>query len=334
VPVVQLQNDAPENLGRAIGAVGGYLATQKQRKADKQQAQADKARTNAREDQEAADRHAETTSLIADRDAAAKRTATSDAASQLAQGAYQKYLPMLDSPPTQDGKPLKGPALLKALYAIRDRAFKEGMTDSQHLADFNTEIARVMQQNEPKISDVEHGLPQVKTSGKGAMTPAQIAQHYLGDATTRVLNSDLPDDQKKIYIDNFRKIAEPYLKMEPKALTPEQQYFKDHGVMPPTYQDLHPRPRAPSVRGEDGLTPGERLEERHWNLTHNPDGTPKRSPAKPSKPSEAAERDQDYQDMLAAIRKNPNKKDQYEKRFAAKWNRKPDDVDSDVPDDE
>lgn len=43
----------------------------------------------------------------------------------------------------------------------------------------------------------------------------------------------------------------------------------------PTWADLHPKPKAPGIRDASGLTPYEELENRRWNQTHNPNGSPK-----------------------------------------------------------
>jgi hypothetical protein len=283
VPVVQLQDDTGANLGTALGAAAGYFATQKQRKADKEAAAADKARTTAREDQAAADTHARIQSEIQKNNADLTDKTQQGVTAQKALGAYQANFPLLQSATVgPDGKKLTGQALANALYKLRNKALDEGAfsdpaTHEKYAKDFNDEIARIVAANAPKISDVEHGLPQPVTSGKNAWSPQQMAQHYLADATTRVLNSDMPEDQKKLYIDNFQKIAEPYLKMVPKpedASTAErrrefnldhnpdgtpkkapgegrtpsatEQYFLKNGYMPPSYAEAHPKPAKPT----------------------------------------------------------------------------------------
>jgi hypothetical protein len=287
IPVVQLQDQG--GLGTLIGMAGGYLLGNPARKAaqaDRQQKLAQTAVENKRADAAAADTHANIMSSIADRDATAKRTAANDTGTQLSQGAFQKYMPMLSSPPTVDGKPLKGPALANALYAIRNKAFTEGMTNDKNIADFNAEIARVTQANAPKIGDVEHGLPQPVTSGKKAWSPAQMANHYLADATTKVINSDMPDDQKKLYIANFQKIAEPYLKQIPtpaKPMTPyqQQQLEISRGRLGVEQQNANrPRvPREPGIqRNAQGLTPEDVITNAHWDAEHPKGGKPKTGP--------------------------------------------------------
>jgi hypothetical protein len=271
--VVQLQDDTGANLGSALGAAAGYFATQKQRKTDKAAATARQAATDTRVNQEAADTHANIQDLIKDRDATAQRTAANDTTTQLSTGAKQKYLPMLASPPTTDGKALTGPALTNALYAIRTKAINEGMTGKEDLAEFNTEIERLTQADKqahiPKVSDVEHGLPQLKPGA----TPQDISKHYLDAASRIIQNAGVPDDQKKLIAEQFQKLAADAIKAAPKP--PAQMTPYQTQELELRRESLN-RPRGGgSSRGADGLTPYEELENKRWTQTHNPDGSPK-----------------------------------------------------------
>jgi hypothetical protein len=275
MPITQLGQGQASGPGGAIGAaasiaglVGGFI----QGNAERKQRKAESDKTDAREDARAKDYHDEITSQVNAQNANAARQADTDKSAQLAQGAYAKYLPMLSSPPPgPDGKPLKGPALQNALTAIRNKAFSEGMTDDKHVADFNAEIARVMQQNAPKLSDVNLG-PEPVMDGKAAWTPQKVQQYYA-HAVTQVLSSDLPEDQKKIAIDTYTKMAANLLKEQPKQMTPYEQ--ARIGIERDKLN--HPRPSGGGGRGPDGLTPYERIENDRWNKTHNPDGTTKGS---------------------------------------------------------
>jgi hypothetical protein len=153
MPVVQLQDDTGSNIGSALGAVAGYFATQKQRKADKATAVADKQHTTAREDAAAADTHADIQSKIKQRDTQDTALTANSQAAQNALGAYNTYFPMLSNPPTKPGDPpLHGPALAKALQNVRIEAMNKGAfsdekTAQQRQTDFNTEIARILQED-------------------------------------------------------------------------------------------------------------------------------------------------------------------------------------------
>lgn len=95
MPVVQLQNDTGENLGKALGAVGGYLASGQERKAKKAQADA----LTARETQAAQDTHDNITNEIATRNASAANTTADRTNTEFQQGAYAKLSGMLKTPP-------------------------------------------------------------------------------------------------------------------------------------------------------------------------------------------------------------------------------------------
>ena len=80
------------------------------------------------------------------------------------------------------------------------------------------------------------------------------------------------------------------------------------------------------------LTPYEQIEVQHWNLTHNKDGTTKKAAS--GKPDVNTERDTDYEQMLQAIAKHPERKDEFVKRYANKYRLKADDVNDNLPDDD
>ena len=157
MPVQQLEGGG---LGNALGMVGGFLAANaganKQRKdaaAKAATATADKQHTTAREDAAAADTHANIQSLIHDRDVGQQNVTANNQNAQNALGAYNTYFPMLSNPPTKPGDPpLHGPALGKALQNIRIEAMNKGAfsdekTAQQRQTDFNTEIARILQED-------------------------------------------------------------------------------------------------------------------------------------------------------------------------------------------
>jgi hypothetical protein len=202
VPVVQLQDDTGSNIGSALGAAAGYFATQKQRKADKATATARQTASDQRADAAATDAHANLTSEIAARDAGAQRTDAQDKATQVSQGAYQKYFPMLSSPPTADGKPLHGPALAKALQNIKVAAMNGGMTGQQNITDFNTEVARITQadqtQNAQSFAGKEMALPGDPKQRLGVLLKRQQAERAVPGLDPKPTQDAIAATQKQI----------------------------------------------------------------------------------------------------------------------------------------
>jgi hypothetical protein len=88
MPVVQLQDDTGENLGRALGTAAGFFATRKTRAADK-----------AQRDREAEDTHANIQSEIAARTADTARADAESTNTVFQRGAYSKAVSLLASPP-------------------------------------------------------------------------------------------------------------------------------------------------------------------------------------------------------------------------------------------
>jgi len=149
--------------------------------------------------------------------------------------------------------------------ALVAQANAEGLTDEKLRNQLMADGQAVIASRSPKPQDVLHGIPQLKAGA----APKDIVQHYM-DAASRVAQSGLPDDQKKLLVDQFQKMAAAAQKSEPPQMTPYQS------ARLKIEQQNANRPRGGgSLRGADGLTPYEEIENRRWNQTHNPDGSPK-----------------------------------------------------------
>jgi hypothetical protein len=271
MPVVQLQNDTGANLGSALGAAAGYFATQKQRKADKATAVADKQHTTDREDAAAADTHADIQSKIKQRDTQDTALTNNTQNAQNALGAYNTYFPMLSTGTTgPDGKKLTGPALGKALQNIRIEAMNKGAfsdekTAQQRQTDFNTEIARILQ--EDKAASTQSFLgKEAKTAIPG--DPQQMLNFLLKHRlpAERAAGIDTKDTMAMI-TDAQRQVNEANLE--------RQRGTQNQNAAQRIQIQLDRPPAEHMPRNADGLTPYEELENRRWTQTHNPDGSPK-----------------------------------------------------------
>ena len=97
MPVTQLETDpnAGSGIGKIVGMVGGYLASNPERKAQKAQQDIE----NKRNAQQDADTHSNIQSEIASRTAATKREDTTSANTQFQNGAYSKAIALLGNLP-------------------------------------------------------------------------------------------------------------------------------------------------------------------------------------------------------------------------------------------
>lgn len=253
MPVVQLQNDTGENLGRALGTAAGYLATRKERAAKQQQATQEE-QLRAQQIQSEIQKNNQTVSNTdADRVEAARQ-----------QNLFQQFSARVNAGPPKGVDPQRWAASLQA------EANGAGLTDSnlrsQLIADGQATVAA----RAPKLSEVEHGLPQPVTAGKGAWTPQQMSQHYL-QAAARAMNSDMPDEQKKIVVGQFQKMAADALSGQ----TANERERHDRAMEENAGRRTDVYVQGGDGRRGGGITPYENIEIQHWNQTHNPDGTTK-----------------------------------------------------------
>lgn len=297
MPVVQLQDDTGANLGAALGTAAGYFATRKQRAAK-----------NALDNQTAKAYADNITSEIQSRNAATQQSQSDYQAKQLQEGLATKYAGLIKAGPPKGVDPMRWAASLQA------QANADGLTDPNLRAQLVSEAQATIAANAPKLSEVEHGLPQPVTSGKGAWTPQQTSQHYI-QAAARVMSSNMPDDQKKTLAGQYLQMAQAATKDQPPQITPYQQ--QELGIQSQRLgverQNAN-RPRVGNGRGPDGLTPYERIEQGHWNQTHNSDGT-----LKSSRQSIPQQRSKDADDAQAAINKGADY-DKVTQHYATKWN--------------
>lgn len=292
MPVVQLQDDTGANLGAALGTAAGYFATRKQRAAK-----------NALDNQTAKAYADNITSEIQSRNAATQQSQSDYQAKQLQEGLATKYAGLIKAGPPKGVDPMRWAASLQA------QANADGLTDPNLRAQLVSEAQATIAANAPKLSEVEHGLPQPVTSGKGAWTPQQTSQHYI-QAAARVMSSNMPDDQKKTLAGQYLQMAQAATKDQPPQITPYQQ--QELGIQSQRLgverQNAN-RPRVGNGRGSDGLTPYERITLGHWNQTHNPDGTVKSGAYHDTTGLTSMGRtlfDQDMQNYNRAIILNPN----------------------------
>jgi len=144
MPVVQLQDDTGSNIGSALGAVAGYFATQKQRKADKATATARQADLDKQNTQKNQDYHDEVTSKIQETAGQEARTKDQDVNAQFQQAANAKAINLLSSPPAgQDPAQWAQSVWTKATTPPSSGGL--GLTDSKMLGDLYTQVQTAVQ---------------------------------------------------------------------------------------------------------------------------------------------------------------------------------------------
>lgn len=209
MPVTQLQDQG--GIGQAIGMVGGYLLGNPARKA--KQAQQDIENKRADATANLATEHEKNYGDQVRANIAKDQAATQATTDQGTFDAHQRalasqYTPMLSAIP-------QGTDAKAWVQSVRNRANMEGFSDKDLRSAFDAEAARVIADHAPKLSDVTHGMAQLPVAkpgdknGKGSVagaTPQQISKHYM-DAAARVLSSDMPDEQKKLAVAQFQKMA-------------------------------------------------------------------------------------------------------------------------------
>lgn len=201
--VVQLDNPGP--VGTIAGMVGGYLLGNPERKAKKAQLDIENKRNadnDARLSDEQKTNAANVADAIKDRDINTGIAKTKSDATALSNNAFQTYMPMLENPPTTDGKPLHGPALAKALYNIKNTAFNKGMTDPQDSARFDAEIARITQadqaQHAQSFAGKEMALPGDPKQRLGVLLKRQQAERAVPGLDPKPTQDAIAATQKQI----------------------------------------------------------------------------------------------------------------------------------------
>jgi hypothetical protein len=312
--------------------VGGYLAGNAGRKAKQAQQDIENKRNAAsdqRLDKEAADTHANITDEIKNRDAGAAATAANDQATKLSTGAKQKYLPMLTSPPTADGKPLTGPALQNALYKIRTHAVNEGMTSKDDLAEFNTEIARIIQadqaQNAQSFASKEMALPGDPKQRLGVLLKRQQAERAIPGLDPKPTQDAIAATQKQITEAQAAAYQNANLtERKNHDATVEGQGAQRLGI--------EATRAARTGNGGSGIAAQDLAErKREFAIEHPTDASGKAIPKTPTPKTTTPEaRGADYAAAANAIQKGADR-DAVVKRFAAKWQLAPDKADALFP---
>jgi len=206
VPVVQLGQDQEGPAGgiaSILGLAGGFVAANAAKKRQQEQTQYDRQRNtieDARKDKAAQLYAQNVQSEMAARNATTTRDADTDAYTKLQRGLFGKYSALVNAGPPKGVDPRQWAA------SLQSRANADGLTDETFRNQLISDGQAVVAARAPKLSQVEHGLAQPVTSGKGAWAPQQMSQHWL-QAGARVMNSDMPDDQKKLIVGQFQKMA-------------------------------------------------------------------------------------------------------------------------------
>jgi hypothetical protein len=142
MPVQQLQND--QGLGSIIGAVGGYLAQNPERKAKKAQLDIENKRnaaSDARADAQAKDTHDNITNEIATRNATTQQTTADATNAQFQQGAYAKASTMLHNRP-------QGVPAQQWVAQVQKQVPTLGLTDPKLLGQLYGEAQGVITQDQ------------------------------------------------------------------------------------------------------------------------------------------------------------------------------------------
>lgn len=301
MPVTQLEDNSGANLGSALGAVGGYLATKKTRDADKLQKQIDAKAKSARDDQQAQDYHQNIQSEIATRAATGKRDDERNANTQFQNGAYGTLSAMLRSKPqgvtaqqwvahVQSQVPelkLTDPKLLGTLYGEAQDVLSKDQAETAAKFVKNEQVLpsdphqalgvlRHRQQAEGGVPGVDPKRTQdAITAMEKQITEAQTAAHQAA----------IEKRQQAADAENKRHhLADENKPREGRSPSAQEQYFVQHGYMPPSYAEAHPKPKADK------------------------------------KSSTQDARGKDADDANAAIAKPGADRDKIVKHFSAKWN--------------
>jgi hypothetical protein len=163
MPIVQLDDNTGENIGKALGAVGGYFATQKQRKADKAAATTRQANIDAQNAEELKAR-------IAGQKAQAKHLTDSDAYAGLQRTALTNALAKVSKGPPPGAT---GPALAAWAAKIKTDAMNvDHLTAGPEQATLEKALTdAVQQQHDSAIEQQDANLKLPPNFSK--MTPQQ-----------------------------------------------------------------------------------------------------------------------------------------------------------------
>jgi hypothetical protein len=268
MPVVQLQNDTGANLGSALGAAAGYFATQKQRKADKQAATTRQADLDKQNTQKNQDYHDEVTSKIQETAGQEARTKEQDVNAQFQQAANAKANNLLSSPPAgQDPAQWAQSVWTKATTPPSSGGL--GLTDSKMLGDLYTQVQTAVQKatqaKQQKFIQGEQTLSGDPNKAIGTLMKRQQIEGGQGidpkrtqDAITAT-QKQITEAQAAAYKNadfGERKRHDAAIENRPHGAgrTPsaQEQYFVQHGYMPPSYAEAHPKTKNDSHSAELG----------------------------------------------------------------------------------
>jgi hypothetical protein len=296
MPVTELGQSAG-GLGQVLGMVGGYLLGNPQRKA----AQAQRDVENKRADAQAKDYHDNIQSEIQSRQHTQQTTDADAANTKYQQGAYAKLSALLKTPPPN------GMTAQQWVAQVQSKVPETGLTDPKLLGQLYGEAQDVIKQeqtaNATKFAGKEMALPTDPKQRLSVLFKRLQAERGVPGMDTGPTEKMIADTQKQITDMETRAFQ---------AATLSERKRHDTAV------ENKPRaPRETIPRNAAGLTPAEALAEKHWNQTHNADGTPKRNQLAPKIEEE---REQDYNQGLAVIKANPAAKATVVQRYAAKYN--------------